>query len=322
MSETDAVCWVLADDVVRGGLTPERLSGLADTVAAEPLRASLRQAARDLEAGVGLSEALRRAGAVPEAYVLAIGAGEPELVRAMTSAASAERRYLAGARRAAARAVGLLAAVLLGVALGAHIGFPRLEAVVRDAEGALSAGLQASIAGLGLVAGPVGLLLLLGAALAARRHPSWLVWMPRASWLDAPRASALRALAALVEAGMSVERALRAVSGVVSDAGLRAALNRAAQRVEQGVPPASALADSTLVGDLAWSWRPDDEPAAVGITAAAVADVFAARASVSEARLETRARTTYAVLGGALVLWSGLTLAATMWEVAHCLAFV
>lgn len=322
MSETDAVCLVLADDVARGGLAPERLAALAETVATEPLRVGLREAAGHLAGGVGLSEALGRVGVIPEAYVLAVGAGEPGLVRAMAEAASAERRYLAAARRAAARAAGLLAAVLVAVALGAHLGYPRLEAVVTETEGTLSGLVEASIAGLRWLAGPIGLVLLALATLAAQRQPRWLVWMPRAAWLDAPRAAALRGLAALIEAGMSVERALHAVSGAVTDTGLRGALRRAAQRIEQGAPPSDALEDPALTGDLAWSWRRNDDPAAVGVTAAAAADVFAARALVSEARLETRARATYAIVGGALVLWAGLTLAATMWEVARCLAFV
>lgn len=317
--DRDMVCLALARDLERGSILPGRLLELAESVRDPRLRSALRGGAENVAAGLDPAEALERTGAFPDPYLAALRAGRPETVRALISAAVAGRSFERTARSAALRTVGMLTLVVVAVGLGARFGLPRLLGLLSAAEGTPSLALEWSATTLYWFAGPVGAVLLGAAFFAALRRPGLVIWMSRRSWLDAPRASGMRALAALVGSGVSAERALQLTAESVDSKAVASAFRRSAVRVSAGEPVAEVLAQSELSDGIGWS--PSRSAAGVAVVASALADVFAARAEVSRGELELRGRTTYAVVGGAVVFWAMLTLFTGIYEVSLCLAF-
>lgn len=264
-----------------------------------------------LDAGEPLADALARHDALPLAYVEALRAGDGH-----AAALLAERAAEMDARRRRFRAVVLAAVghtglVVVTLTLGVALGLRPLEQELATYQAdvspwwrALYRALNAIFSGRG-----VGLIALLLAALALGLDRLWQrTGEARRGW----RAAATAGLAALIEAGVSAERALEALAAYAP--GWGGALRRAAAAVRDGRPVGDVLRETRLAPEgLDALWLLADGPGQpLAPLARALAEADEAERAARGPGLGQAAWWMQAIVSGALTLALGLTLV-TAW---------
>jgi hypothetical protein len=267
-------------------------------------------ARRALEAGEALPDVIARHRLLPEAFVEAFRATDPGVAHALAGSAARAEQDRRRFRWVAGGALGTLATVLLTLALGTALGLrPLHEVVLRgyveppDGYLLMHMALNGLFSGKGVVA-QVILLALLFAGLDR-------IWARAPSGRRVARASAARALAALLGAGLSAERALRAAASVAPH--LAGTLTQAADRVAGGAPVGEVLAGLDLAPTgLGGLWSLAERRGTPGGRLADLAEAFAQTLEAErDARMPITGRgfwILHGVVAGALVLTFGLTL--------------
>jgi type II secretory pathway component PulF len=286
---------------------------LAARAAEQPLGAVAR--ALDLPAGVGealdagepLADALARHDALPLAYIEALRAGD-----GAAAALLAERAAEMDLRRRRFRAVvlaalGHTALLVVALALGVALGLRPLEQVFADMQADVSSWWQTlyrmlngafSGRGVALIA-----VVLIASALGVDR-----LWQRTGEARRGWRSAATAGLAALLEAGVSAERALEALAAYAP--GWTGVLRGAAAAVRDGRPVGEALRDAGLAPEgLGELWLlADGAGQPLAPLARALAEADEAERAAQAPGLGQGAWLLQAAISGVFVLGLGLAL--------------
>lgn len=313
-SSEEHIILELVRDLERGDVLPARLEVLADGCTDAVLAGKLRTAAGQIASGETVSDALRGQAALPEPFLAALDARNPDALAGLVEAGRERQEFERAVSAAALQTVALFVSVLLAIAVGVHFGLATVEDKMELLHYPASDLWLTSVTALKWVAGPLGLGAVLLGCWAARRSPGALLGFRRKALLAPYRAAVCKALGALLGAGVSLEKALPLAARVGADPLLRRELQVAADRISGGGSVGPALTSTDLGGELAsfWEAAEDEGPTFLSVTSA-LGDAFHIEAALLRTTVTQRGRSAYAVAAGGLVAWTTITLATGVW---------
>ena len=319
----DQAALYIARQLDKGGVSPKSLEIVAENTPNKRLAEALRAVARDVALGKPLVKSLHNQQALPTAFIAAIGAGGSRTVQSLTLAVRGVRDYHRALTGAALRATGLLFAALAAVCLGAYAVLPAMKTTLHESGTGVSVLWSVSSISLRIVAGPVGLCIVVALVIVAVRHPQWLARIASGRYHLAPyRTATFRALSLLLRVGFSIHEALPLVGSVCGSARFRRDLETAGQRISGGRSVRDAFVGLRLspagLNDLWDIARGND---ALSEVATGFAEISAIEAELQEARIARRLRTAYALIAGFVVLWAAITIGAGFLRILECLTY-
>ena len=322
-SVQDQAALYIARQLDKGGISPKSLEIIAENSGNKRVAEGLRAVARDVALGKPLVKSLHNQRALPTAFIAAIGAGGSRTVQSLTLAVRGVRDYHRALTGAALRATCLLFAALAAVCLGAFAVLPVMKTTLEESGATVPLLWSVSSISLRIVAGPVGLCVVITLVFLAIRCPGWLARIASGRYHLAPyRTATFRALSLLLRVGFSIHEALPLVGSVCGSSRFRKDLETAGQRISGGRSVRDAFIGLRLsppeLNDLWDIARGND---ALSEVATGFAEMAAVESELQQARISNRLRTAYALCAGIVVLWAAATIGAGFLRILECLTY-